>query len=63
MISSRSKPLTEAGIRVIPVGVGNAADRQELKKATDDPNNVITVPNKETPKDLADKIIARIEQG
>lgn len=54
-----AEPLSKAGVKVIPVAIGNEVDKGELESATDDQGNVIGVPSNEPPMSLADKIIEK----
>ena len=52
----------EAGIRVIPVGL-DRADRVELDKTTAVEEDVLTPPDSETAKDIAEDIMERALNG
>jgi hypothetical protein len=58
-IQIAAKPLSNAGIEVIPVAIGNEVSKDEIGAATDDKDNVIGVPTTETPESLAKKIMEK----
>ena len=59
-ILEAAKALLDSRIVVIPVGIGNQVNIEELEKATEDKENVISVTVKEDPKDLMEKIMAKV---
>ena len=59
-ILEAAKALLDSRIVVIPVGIGNQVNIEELEKATEDKEKVISVTVKEDPKDLVEKIMAKV---
>lgn len=55
--------LEEAGVKVIPVGIGSKVNREELEKTTPLKKNIIEVPTKENPEKLGKKIINRVRES
>lgn len=55
--------LEEAGVKVIPVGIGSEVDREELEKTTPLKGNIIEVPTKESPEKLGKKIIDKVRES
>lgn len=55
--------LEEAGVKVIPVGIGSEVDREELEKTTPLKNNIIEVPTEESPEKLGKEIIDKIRES
>lgn len=58
-IRTAAKPLSDGGIDVIPVAIGNEVRKNELEPCTTDEENVIAVPTTESPQSLADKIMEK----
>ena len=50
-------------VKVIPVAIGNEVDPKELEKATEDGENVITVPKNENSEKLGQKIMDKVVAG
>lgn len=55
--------LEEAGVKVIPVGIGSEVNREELEKTTPLKGNIIEVPTKESPEKLGKKIIDKVRES
>ncbi len=55
--------LEEAGVKVIPVGIGSEVDRGELEKTTPLKDNIIEVPTTESPEKLGKKIIDKVRES
>lgn len=55
--------LEEAGVKVIPVGIGSKVNREELEKTTPLKKNIIEVPTKENPEKLGKKIINKVRES
>ena len=62
-IKRASLALSKNNISVVTVGIGDAVDQKELKFASTDGMNVITVSKDQEPKILADKIILKARKG
>lgn len=62
-VRREAKTLESDKINVIPVAIGNQADRNELEQTTADRNNLITAPTNEDPDVLADKIMGNAVSG
>lgn len=58
-IEKSATPLQESGIVVIPVGIGNQVNSQELEGTTDK-DTVITVGTDEDPRNLMEMILAKL---
>ena len=58
-IRTAAKPLSERGIDVIPVAIGNEVSKDELEPSTSNEENVIAVPTTESPESLAEKIMEK----
>ena len=55
--------LEGGGIKVIPVGIGVAVDREELENTTPLKGNIIEVPEESKPENLGKKIIDKIRES
>lgn len=55
--------LEEAGVKVIPVGIGSEVNREELEKTTPLKGNIIEVPTEESPEKLGKKIIDKVRES
>ena len=55
--------LEEAGVKVIPVGIGSKVNREELEKTTPLKKNIIEVPIKENTEKLGKKIINKVRES
>lgn len=57
------KTLTMRNIRIIPVGIGNAADRIGLSAVASESSDVLLISKEENPKSLAKKIMEKASSG
>ena len=55
--------LEEAGVKVIPVAIGNQVKREELEKTTPYKKNIIEVPTKENPESLKKKLMNKVRDS
>ena len=55
--------LEEAGVKVIPVGIGSKVNREELEKTTPLKKNIIEVPTKENAEKLGKKIMKKVTES
>ena len=55
--------LEAAGVKVIPVAIGNQVKREELEKTTPYKKNIIEVPTKENPESLKKKIMNKVRDS
>ena len=63
-VKKAAKPLEDAGIAVIPVAIGDDADKGELENLTpDNKENVIEPPDGTQPDEVAKMIMEKIQTG
>lgn len=62
-VTRAAKELEQTGIKVIPIVLGTAADRDQMNKLTSNPNNVIDKPIVTDPGDTATKIMEKVLKG
>ena len=62
-VKAASEVLENKGVKVIPVAIGNEADRKELQNITSDKENVIAVPPSEKPEKLGQDIMTKVLKG
>ena len=62
-VTNALKVLNDVDIRVIPVSLGIEADEDELRKATQNPRNLIEATESEKPEVLGDRIMGKVLSG
>ena len=60
VVEKAAKPLEDSGIVVIPVGIGNQVNVNELGEITSNKENVILVDEEEDPENLMEMIMAKV---
>ena len=61
-VKGKARPLVDAGIKVIPVALGNNADSAELMLTTPDNSSLIVAKSTDKPEDIVDKIIREVSK-
>ena len=59
----KAKELQNAGVKVVPVVLGEEASKEELEKITRNKNNLVEVDKDENPDKAAEKIMIKVLEG